>query len=59
MVEQKTFAEARKNNDWINAMNDELNQIKKNQTWELFLRTKGKNIIGTKWIFKNKFNEDV
>ena len=35
----------------------ELYQIKKNQTWELVPRTKDMNVIGTKWIFKNKFNE--
>ena len=39
-------------------MNDELDQIDKNQTWELVPRTKGMNVIGTKCIFKNKFNED-
>ena len=38
-------------------MNDELDQIEKNQTWELVPRTKVMNVIGTKWIFKNKFNE--
>ena len=38
-------------------MNDELDQIEKNQTWELVPITKGMNVIGTKWIFKNKFNE--
>ena len=38
-------------------MKDELDQIEKNQTWELVPRTKGMNVIGTKWIFKNKFNE--
>ena len=37
--------------------NDELDQIEKNQTWELVPRTKGMNVIGTKWVFKNKFNE--
>ena len=38
-------------------MNEELDQIEKNQTWELVPRTKDMNVIGTKWIFKNKFNE--
>ena len=38
-------------------MNDELYQIEKNRTWELVPRTKGMNVIGIKWIFKNKFNE--
>ena len=38
-------------------MNDELDQIEKNQTWELIPRTNGMNVIVTKWIFKNDFNE--
>ena len=38
-------------------MNDELDQIEKTQTWELVPRTKGMNVIGTTWIFTNKFNE--
>ena len=58
LVEPNNFAEARKNNDWINAMNDELDQIEKNQTWELVPRPKVMSVIGTKWILKYKFNEN-
>ena len=57
LIEPKTFAEASKDEDWIKAMNEELDQIEKNQTWELVPRTKDKNVVGTKWIFKNKVNE--
>ena len=39
-------------------MNEELDQIEKNQTWDLVPRPKEKNVIGTKWVFKNKMNED-
>ena len=39
-------------------MNEELDQIEKNKTWELVPRLKDKNVIGTKWVFKNKVNED-
>ena len=39
-------------------MNEELDQIEKNKTWELVPRPKEKNGIGTKWVFKNKVNED-
>ena len=39
-------------------MNAELDQIEKNQTWDLVPRPKDKNVIGTKWVFKNKMNED-
>ena len=43
---------------WTKAMEEEQNQIEKNETWELVPRPKDKNIIGTKWVFKNKMNED-
>eukprot|EP00253_Pinus_taeda_P010252 PITA_10252 len=39
-------------------MDKELEQIEKNNTWELVPRPKDKNVIGTKWIFKNKLNEN-
>ena len=39
-------------------MNEELDQIERNQTWELVPRPKDKNVIGTKWVYKNKMNED-
>ena len=32
-------------------MNEELDQIEKNETWELVPRPEDKNIVGTKWIF--------
>jgi hypothetical protein len=38
-------------------MNEELDQIEKNDTWELVPRPNNKNVIGTKWVFKNKLNE--
>jgi hypothetical protein len=39
-------------------MDEELDQIEKNDTWELFPRPMNKNVIGTKWVFKNKLNKD-
>jgi hypothetical protein len=39
-------------------MDEELDQIEKNDTWELVLRPKNKNVIDTKWVFRNKLNED-
>jgi hypothetical protein len=38
-------------------MIEELDQIEKNNTWELVPRHKDKNVIGSKWVFKNKMNE--
>ena len=39
-------------------MNEELDQIEKNKTWELVPKPKDKYVIGTKWVFKNKVNEN-
>ena len=35
-----------------------MDQIENNQTWELIPRPKDKNVIGTKWVFRNKLNEN-
>ena len=39
-------------------MNEELDEIEKNNTWELVPWPKDKNVIGTKWVFRKKLNED-
>jgi hypothetical protein len=39
-------------------MHEELDQIEKNDTWELVPRPKDKNVIRTKWVYMNKLNED-
>ena len=57
-VEPTSIKEACKDESWVKAMNEELDQIEKNKTWELVPRPKDKNVIGTKWVFKNKVNED-
>ena len=38
-------------------MEEELDRIEKNGTWELLPRPVDKNVIGTKLVFKNKMNE--
>jgi hypothetical protein len=38
-------------------MNEELDHIGKNNTSELVPKTTYKNLIGSKWVFKNKMNE--
>jgi len=38
-------------------MQDELNQFSKNDVWYLVPRTKEMNVIGAKWIFRNKVDE--
>jgi hypothetical protein len=57
-IEPTCFEEANKDEFWNKAMDEELDQIEKNDTWELVPRPKDKNVIDTKWVYKNKLNED-
>lgn len=42
----------------MDAMEEELQQIEKNKTWELVPTPEDKNNIGTKWVYRNKMNEE-
>eukprot|EP00253_Pinus_taeda_P018607 PITA_18607 len=57
-TEPQNVKEACKDECWVKAMDEELEQIEKNNAWELVPRPKDKNVIGTKWISKNKLNEN-
>jgi hypothetical protein len=57
MVGPKNFNEASKDVNWLKSMNEELDKIEKNDTWELVPRPTDKNVIGSKWVYKNKMNE--
>jgi hypothetical protein len=57
MIEPTYFEEANTDEFWNKAMDEELDQIEKNDTWELVPRPKNKNVINTKWVYKNKLNE--
>jgi hypothetical protein len=57
MTEPKNFDEASQHDGYIRAMNEELDQIEKNNTWELVPRPEDNNVIDSKWVFKNKMNE--
>jgi hypothetical protein len=38
-------------------MQDELNNFTRNQVWVLVERPMNKNVIGTKWVYRNKQDE--
>nr|GEY68081.1 hypothetical protein [Tanacetum cinerariifolium] len=48
------FDEAMLDHSWIESMQDELNQFKCFDVWELVECPVGRNIIKVKWIWKNK-----
>ena len=57
-IEPNKVDEALLDVDWVNAMHEELNNFTRNQVWELVERPKGDNVIGTKWVFRNKQDQD-
>jgi len=57
VIEPTTVDEALSDDGWILAMEEELNQFKRNDVWVLVPKPQQKNIIGTKWVFRNKLSE--
>ena len=59
MVELKKVFDALEDPDWVVAMHEELNNFEHNKVWKLVEKPKDfHNVIGTKWIFKNKQDEN-
>ncbi|GKD28155.1 hypothetical protein Tco_1234369 [Tanacetum coccineum] len=57
-IEPKNINEALKDENWIMAMQEELNQFKTNDVWELVQNPMDMTIIGTKWVYRNKLDEN-
>ncbi|GJS49015.1 retrovirus-related pol polyprotein from transposon TNT 1-94 [Tanacetum coccineum] len=56
-IEPKKVSEALKHLGWVDAMQEELNQLYKNKVWTLVPLPYGKISIGSKWVFMNKKDE--
>ncbi|GJS96090.1 retrovirus-related pol polyprotein from transposon TNT 1-94 [Tanacetum coccineum] len=56
-IEPVSVAKALKDANWVNEMQEELDQFARLKVWRLVPRPEGKTIIKTKWIFKNKKDE--
>jgi hypothetical protein len=52
-IEPFRVEEALQDSDWVLAMQEELNNFKRNEVWSLMPRPK-QNVVGTKWVFRNK-----
>ena len=54
----KSVQEALSDENWKKAMLEEMNALKKNNTWELVNLPKGKRKVGCKWVFTTKHRTD-
>jgi hypothetical protein len=58
IFEPSNFEEDNKYEHWVKSMDEELDKIDNNDTWELVPRPKNKKVIDTMWVFRNKLKED-
>jgi hypothetical protein len=58
LFEPRDIGHALSDLSWVNAMHEELENFEGNQVWTVVEPPRGVNVIGTKWIFKNKQGED-
>ncbi|GJV27675.1 retrovirus-related pol polyprotein from transposon TNT 1-94 [Tanacetum coccineum] len=57
-TEPRGFKTAAKDPKWMEAMNEEFQALQQNQTWVLVPRPGSANIIGSKWVYRIKYNSD-
>ncbi|GKB98874.1 retrovirus-related pol polyprotein from transposon TNT 1-94 [Tanacetum coccineum] len=57
-LEPKNINEALKDEIWVMAVQEKLNQFKTNYIWELIPNPMDMTIIGTKWVYRNKLDEN-
>jgi hypothetical protein len=55
-IEPFRVEEALQDPDWVLAMQEDINNFKRNEVWSLVPRPK-QNVVGTKWVFHNKQDE--
>ncbi|KAK4400359.1 Retrovirus-related Pol polyprotein from transposon RE2 [Sesamum angolense] len=58
LQEPKDFCEAQEKQEWREAMQQEIDALERNKTWEISDLPQGKNVIGCRWIYKIKLRPD-
>ncbi|RVW72529.1 putative mitochondrial protein [Vitis vinifera] len=55
---QDQIIDALVDENWMIAMQEELNQFERSEVWELVPRPQNQSVIGTRWVFRNKMDEN-
>ncbi|CAN1807703.1 Retrovirus-related Pol polyprotein from transposon TNT 1-94 [Linum perenne] len=53
-----TYKQACMDSHWLTAMQEEINALEHNHTWDVVPRPPNTTIIGSKWVYTTKFNPD-
>lgn len=56
--EPTSFTQAKKFDEWLTAMNEELIALESTDTWSICSLPPGKHAIGCRWVYKIKINPD-
>ena len=57
-MEPKKIEEALTDPDWVVTMQEELNQFEHQKVWKLVPRPQNRKVIDTRWVFRNKLDEE-
>lgn len=57
-VESKNAKDALLDEHCLMAMQDELKQFRRNDVWDIVPRPKYHQVIGTRWVFRNKLDKN-
>ena len=57
-IKPKNINNAIVDENWMIAMQYELNQFERSEVWELEPRPSNQSVIGTRWVFRNKMDEN-
>ncbi|XP_071734970.1 uncharacterized protein [Rutidosis leptorrhynchoides] len=58
LIEPKKIDEALKDDDWVEAMTEQLMEFERNEVWTLVPKPAGKTAIETRWVYRNKVDKD-
>ena len=57
-IEPKTVNNALDHLDWVEAMQDELNEFERNKVWRLIPTPPDAFVVSLKWVFRNKMDKE-
>ena len=58
ILDPKSYYHARKDPRWQVSMDEEVNSLHRNTTWELVYLPPGRELVEYKWVFWNKVASD-
>ncbi|XP_023757624.1 uncharacterized mitochondrial protein AtMg00810-like [Lactuca sativa] len=57
-IEPKTVKIALDHSDWVQAMQEELNEFEHKKVWRLIPTPKDASVVGLKWVFRNMLDKE-